>query len=87
MEYVGFFMSGEALSWYKWMHANQQLTTWEVLLKAMEQRFGPSSYKNQQATLFKLRQLGSVVDYQAAFENIFNRFIGLPADALLNFFI
>lgn len=87
MEYVGFFMSGNVLNWSKWMHVNQQLTTWEVFLRALEQHFGPSSYENHQATLFKLRQLGSGVDYQAVFERISNRIIGLPADALLNCFI
>lgn len=87
MELVGFYMIGEALSWYKWMSSNQQLSIWEALVRAMELRFGPSSYENHQATLFKLHQLGSVVEYQAALENISNRIVGLSHEALLNCFI
>ena len=37
--------------------------------------------------LFKLRQLGSVSDYQSQFEKLGNRVLGLPAEASLNCFI
>lgn len=87
MDYVGFFMPDEALSWYKWMHGNHQLSTWEVFTRALELHFGPSSYENHQAALFKLRHVGSVADYQSAFEKLSNRIVGLPSDALLNCFI
>jgi hypothetical protein len=50
-------------------------------------RFGPSTYENHQAQLFKLKQTGSVSEYQAIFEKLGNRVIGLPADAMLNCFI
>jgi hypothetical protein len=50
-------------------------------------RFGPSTYENHQAQLFKLKQTGSVSEYQAIFEKLGNRVIGLPADVMLNCFI
>lgn len=46
-----------------------------------------ASYENHQATLFKLHQFSSVAEYQAAFEKLSNRILGLPSDALLNCFI
>jgi len=33
---VSFYMKGEALSWYKWMYHNHQLTDWEFFTRAME---------------------------------------------------
>lgn len=84
---VGFYMVGEALSWHKWMHTNHQLSTWDTIVRAMELRFGPSSYENHQATLFKLRQAKSVAAYQAEFKKILNRVVGLAHEALLNCFI
>jgi hypothetical protein len=84
---AAFYMKGEALSWYKWMFQNNQLTDWNSFAKALELRFGPSTYENHQAELFKLKQLGSVAEYQATFEKIGNQVRGLPHEAMLNCFI
>jgi hypothetical protein len=53
----------------------------------LELCFGPSTYENHQAQLFKLRQTGFVSEYQENFEKLGNRVLGLPADAILNCFI
>lgn len=82
-----FYMKGDALSWFKWMYQNHQLFDWNSFTKALKLRFGPSTYANHQAELFKLRQTGSISECQAQFEKLGNRVIGLPADALLNCFI
>ncbi|XP_058757342.1 uncharacterized protein LOC131630580 [Vicia villosa] len=84
---AAFYMKGDALGWYKWMFQSNELTTWEAFSKALELRFGPSTYENHQAQLFKLRQHGSVTEYQASFEKLGNRVVGLPPDAILNCFI
>jgi hypothetical protein len=84
---VSFYMKGEALGWYKWMSLNNQLTDWNSFSRDLELRFGPSTYENHQAQLFKLRQHGTVAEYQANFEKISNRVYGLPHDAILNCFI
>nr|KYP31379.1 hypothetical protein KK1_048338 [Cajanus cajan] len=60
---ISFYMKGDALSWFKWMHFNHQLQDWESFTRSLELRFGPSSYENHQQMLFKLRQQGSVIDY------------------------
>nr|KYP45909.1 hypothetical protein KK1_032523 [Cajanus cajan] len=70
-------MRCEALSWFKWMYYNQKLGDWVPFSHALETRFGPSSYENHQPTLFKLKQTGTVTDYQAAFEKLNNQVLGL----------
>lgn len=82
-----FFMQGLALGWFKWLHANHQLTIWEAFTRALELRFDPSSFANHQAALLKLFQTGSVMDCQLQFEYLSNRVVGLPVEALLNCFI
>ncbi|KAL6566283.1 hypothetical protein OROGR_001898 [Orobanche gracilis] len=78
---------GTALGWYHWMENNEQITTWDNFVRDLLLRFGPSSYDNMQATLFKLRQMGSVLEYQQRFETISNLVKGLSTEALLNCFI
>ncbi|OMO53595.1 Retrotransposon gag protein [Corchorus olitorius] len=80
-------MTGEALCWYQWMYKNGQLTYCESFVRAVELRFGPSLYLNPSTALFKLKQIGSVTDYQKEFEILANRVIGLTDEHLLNCFI
>ncbi|KAH9666617.1 hypothetical protein KPL70_020713 [Citrus sinensis] len=87
IDIASFYMTGQALSWFQWMHKNQQLSSWAALTRAIESRFGPSSYINHRATLFKLTQTSSVEAYQSTFENIYNRVTNLHPDAILDCFI
>ncbi|KAJ9564494.1 hypothetical protein OSB04_000460 [Centaurea solstitialis] len=82
-----FYFKGDTLSWYKHLANNQLLGSWTDFSRALELRFGPSSFANHQATLFKLKQLTTVSAYQSDFEHISNCVIGLFADALLNCFL
>ncbi|XP_058742349.1 uncharacterized protein LOC131614818 [Vicia villosa] len=84
---MSFYMKGDALGWFKWMHHNRLLTDWASFTRALELRFGPSTFANHQAELFKLKQTNSVVEYQAAFEKLGNQVVGLSHDAILNCFI
>ncbi|KAJ0453998.1 putative retrotransposon gag domain-containing protein [Helianthus annuus] len=84
---VCFYFVGEALSWYKHLHNNHLLGTWPEFVRALELRFGPSTYENHQTTLFKLQQTTSVIAYQAEFEKISNRVVGLTPEVLKNCFI
>ncbi|KAG8390284.1 hypothetical protein BUALT_Bualt01G0067600 [Buddleja alternifolia] len=67
LEVVAFYMVGSALSWFKWMYSNRQLTSWDAFVRALEIRFGPSSYENHQAALFKLRQTTTHLKHEAAY--------------------
>jgi len=69
------------------MYQNHQLFDWVSFTKSFELRFGPSTYANHQEELFKLRQQGSVSEYQVHFEKLCNRVTGLPSEAILNCFI
>ncbi|KAK1351961.1 hypothetical protein POM88_053842 [Heracleum sosnowskyi] len=69
------------------MYQNQQLTTWPEFTRPVELRFGPSSFTNHEATLYKLTQSSSVAAYQASFEAISNCVAGLSPRSLLNSFL
>ncbi|KAL0423039.1 UNVERIFIED_CONTAM: Retrovirus-related Pol polyprotein from transposon.6 [Sesamum radiatum] len=87
LDVISFYMKGETLSWFKWMFTNRQLSSWEAFVRALELCFGHSSFDNHQAMLFKLHQRGSVAEFQAEFERLCNRVVGLPPDTLSKYFI
>lgn len=68
--------------------APQPTTIWlGVFYSTLELYFGPSTFGNHQAKLFKLLQLGTVSDYQLQFEKLHNRVHGLTPKVILNCFI
>jgi len=75
---ASFYMEGEALIWYRWMHSNNQLLFWPMFLNALELRFAPSHFDDPRGALFKLCQTTTVKDYQTVFESLANRISGLP---------
>ncbi|XP_019441720.1 PREDICTED: uncharacterized protein LOC109346555 [Lupinus angustifolius] len=87
VQLVVFSMKGNALSWYKWMFNTNQLTSWEEFTKALLIRFGPSSFLNPQAELFKLKQTSTVMEYQSRFERLSNQVVGLTPEMILNCFL
>ncbi|GJU32724.1 retrovirus-related pol polyprotein from transposon TNT 1-94 [Tanacetum coccineum] len=60
---ASFYMSGLALLWLHWMFNTGQISTWEAFVRDVTVRFGPSSFKNHEASLFKLRQTATVETY------------------------
>jgi hypothetical protein len=84
---AAFYMDGEALTWFQWLHQNGQILTWPTFLHALETRFAPSQYEDPKGALFKLSQTASVKEYQAQFESLANRIIGLPPSYYLSCFI
>lgn len=87
VDLASFHMQGQALSWFQWMHRNNQISTWTALTKAIEKRFGPPTFLNPQATLFKLKQVTTVENYQSTFENLCNRITTLSNESILQCFI
>ncbi|KAK2407034.1 hypothetical protein QL285_042695 [Trifolium repens] len=84
---ASFYMEGEALTWYQWMHSNGSLHSWQAFLHALELRFAPSQFDDPKGALFKLCQTSSVKDYQKAFEALANRITELPPQFYLSCFI
>ncbi|MCI02593.1 retrovirus-related pol polyprotein from transposon opus, partial [Trifolium medium] len=56
---ASFYMEGDALAWFQWMHGNGQLLNWSLFLQALESRFAPSLYEDPKGALFKLCQTAS----------------------------
>lgn len=84
---ASFYMEGDALSWYQWMYSIGQLLSWATFLHALELRFAPSKYEDPQGALFKLCQTSTVRAYQAEFESLANRIMGLPPQFYLSCFV
>ena len=63
------------------------LGTWAKFSRALEFHFGPYTYENHQATLFKLTQNSTVLTYQADFEKTSNCVVSLTPEAFLNYFL
>ncbi|CAL0330417.1 unnamed protein product [Lupinus luteus] len=87
VQWVVFSMKGDALSWYRWMFNTNQLSSWEEFTKALLVRFGPSTFVNAQADLFKLQQTSTVKEYQMRFERLCNQVVGLTPEITLNCFL
>lgn len=49
-----FYMKGPTLCWYQGMLQNNLLTSWPVMLQALESHFTPSFYDDPYRALFKL---------------------------------
>ncbi|XP_076892735.1 uncharacterized protein LOC143544532 [Bidens hawaiensis] len=84
---TAFHFVGDALSWYQNQAKNELLGSWTDFKREVELRFGPSTYENHEAILFKLRQTASVPEYQTEFERISNRITRLSQRTLRNCFI
>ncbi|XP_027905965.1 uncharacterized protein LOC114165577 [Vigna unguiculata] len=87
LQIASFSMEGEALNWFQWMHANNQLTSWATFIHCLEIRFVPSHYEDPKGALFKLCQTTNVREYQAQFESLANRIVGLPPPFFLSCFV
>ncbi|KAJ0547388.1 putative retrotransposon gag domain-containing protein [Helianthus annuus] len=87
IELTAFHLVGDALSWYQNLAHNDLLGTWPTFKRDLELRFGPSTYENHKATLFKLQQTASVSEYQTEFERVSNRVTGLSREALRDCYI
>lgn len=68
LQIASFHMEGKALSWFYWLMESSPPATWEEFLVALRIRFGPSAYEDPVGAFTKLRQTGSVEEYQSNFE-------------------
>lgn len=78
---------GNALTWYQNQSSNGLLGTWPAFKRSVELRFGPSTFDNHEATLYKLQQKNTVPEYQTEFERLSNRITGLSPQTLCNCYI
>lgn len=80
-------MTRLALQWFHWLHNTNQLSTWDAFAHNLEIRFGPSSFQNHEAALYKLRQITNLSECLTEFEAISTPTTGLSHNNLLNCFL
>ncbi|KAL5575959.1 hypothetical protein UlMin_017658 [Ulmus minor] len=88
---ASFHLEGEANQWWQWLrHAYQEedrLVTWELFEEELWARFGPTECEDFDKALSKVRQIGSLRDYQKEFERLGNRVHGWSQKALVGSFM
>lgn len=87
LDITAYYMAGPALRWFHWLHSTSQLSTWETFVRQIELRFGPSSFVNHEASLYKLKQTSSVTAYFNDFEDLSTRVPTIGQQSLLNCFL
>ncbi|KAH7673708.1 Retrotransposon gag domain-containing protein [Dioscorea alata] len=84
---AAFYMAGAARQWFQWLLSTDQLTTWDEFVRKLELRFGPSSFFNHEASLFKLKKSTTVAAFLHDFECLSTRVTDLSQRSLLNCFL
>ncbi|KAK0586119.1 hypothetical protein LWI29_001364 [Acer saccharum] len=79
---ASFHLDGEALQWFKWVTNVVEFPDWSNFKQALSSRFGPTEYEDYAESLAKLRQIGSLREYQREFEKLANHVTGLPESFL-----
>ncbi|KAF3774459.1 hypothetical protein EJ110_NYTH45593 [Nymphaea thermarum] len=69
------------------LHPQHGRPDWRSLIIAMALRFGPSAYIDYNIELSKIRQKGTVVEYQESFKELSNMVRGWPTDAFIGTFV
>lgn len=75
------------MPWFQMLQKSGTITSWHTLAQAIELAYGPSIFECPQYALFKLSQIGFVVNYNAHFNALANSVEGMSTTALLNCFI
>ena len=81
------YFDGKALCWYQWRRKNTKIDSWDNFLESLQVRFGQSELEDYQGKLSKLVQVGSILEYQEAFEDLSNKVDALSESFLLSCFI
>nr|GMC60945.1 Transposon Ty3-G Gag-Pol polyprotein [Ipomoea batatas] len=87
LQIAGFCLEAEASEWFRWMKRNRMIFGWHDFLEKFAQRFGTTHFEDPLAELAKLTQTGTVADFQAAFEKLLNRVIGVTETQLVSYVI
>ncbi|KAJ0007378.1 hypothetical protein Pint_29904 [Pistacia integerrima] len=87
---ASFHLEGEANQWWQWLRRAYQeegrLVTWESCEEELWARFGPIESEDFDEALSKVRQVGSLCDYQKEVERLGNPVHGWSQKALVGSF-
>lgn len=84
---VSFHLDGTARKWFAWMEASNMLTDWKNFVEAVVRKFTSIHYSLPGGKLSKLCQDGTVSEYQAKFQELGTRVLGLPEYFVLEMYI
>ncbi|CAA0826241.1 Unknown protein, partial [Striga hermonthica] len=91
VSYAAYYLDGEANVWWQWLiriyRKRQQIITWDVFEKEFLTRFSTSDYHNNNETLIRIRQTGSMREYIREFEWLACRVCDWHEDALVGAFV
>ena len=86
-----FHLESEANQWWQWLRRaykeEGKEVTWEVFVQELWARFGPIDCQDFDEALSKIKQSGSLRDYQKEFKKLGNRVQGWTQKALVGTFI
>ncbi|VFQ71455.1 unnamed protein product [Cuscuta campestris] len=83
---VCLMLEGQALDWFRWRQRNNLLSSWTEFVTSFKLRFDPLNYVDYFGLLSKVRQTGTVLEYQQAFEKILVNVTGVEESNLQSLF-
>ncbi|CAA0834125.1 Unknown protein, partial [Striga hermonthica] len=91
VQIAAYYLDGEANTWWQWVshvykNKGEQIK-WRDFEKELITRFGSSDYFDYDEVLTRIRQTGSLRDYQKEFERIASRVRDWPESALVGAFV
>ncbi|VFQ68963.1 unnamed protein product [Cuscuta campestris] len=83
---VTMMLEGPAADWFRWRRNNGLIDGWEDFVEKFKLRFDPLHYVDYLGQLARVRQVGGVMDYQAAFERVLTHVTDVPEQHLQSLF-
>jgi hypothetical protein len=91
MSLASFHLQGEANQWWQWLRRaykdEDREVTWPIFEEELWARFGPPECEDFDEALLRVRQGGSLREYQREFERLGNRVQGWTQKALVGTFM
>ena len=88
---ASFHLEGEANQWWQWLRRayreENKLVTWNDFVEVLWAHFGPTECEDYNEALSRVKQTGTLRDYQREFERLGNRVSGWTQGALVGTFM
>ncbi|VFQ92913.1 unnamed protein product [Cuscuta campestris] len=83
---IALMLEGPAADWFRWRMNGRLITNYADFVEKFKLRFDPQHYVDYFGQLANLRQTGTVMDYQTAFEHILTHVTGASEGNLMSLF-
>ncbi|XP_047979109.1 uncharacterized protein LOC125221028 [Salvia hispanica] len=87
LHYVIMLFEPAVADWIWNYCSSHEFVTWPEFLDDVRRRFDPQCYVSHVGLLKKLQQIGTVYDYQLAFEKLQTKVVGVPDHVLLDLYV